>query len=112
MTPLDVPQSPAISFSLTHPDHTKVYPFPFFFILVCVTKYYIYLTIKYYFQGFPFIIQQVKDNTNLHMTKNLIFSLCRNDSSQKNALLANEIVSQILNIIQKNVNNSEVRVFI
>lgn len=45
------------------------------------------------------------------MTKNLIFSLCRNDSSQKNALLANEIISQILNIIQKNVNNSEVRVF-
>lgn len=46
------------------------------------------------------------------MTKNLIFSLCRNDSSQKNAILANEIISQILNIIQKNVNNSEVRVLI
>lgn len=43
------------------------------------------------------------------MTKNLIFSLCRNDSSQNNSILANEIVSQILNIIQKNVNNSEVR---
>lgn len=42
------------------------------------------------------------------MTKNLIFSLCRNDSSQKDAILANEIISQILNIIQKNVNNSEV----
>jgi len=43
------------------------------------------------------------------MTKNLIFSLCRNDSPQKNSLLANEIISQILNVIQKNVNNSEVR---
>lgn len=42
------------------------------------------------------------------MTKNLIFSLCRNESSQKNLILANEIISQILNIIQKNVNNSEV----
>lgn len=62
-----------------------------------------------YFQGFPFIIQQIKDNTNLHMTKNLIFSLCRSDSSQKNVVLANEIISQILNIIQKNVNNSEVK---
>ncbi|KAL4111819.1 hypothetical protein QTP88_015704 [Uroleucon formosanum] len=59
-------------------------------------------------KGFPFIIQQIKDNTNLHMTKNLIFSLCRNESSQKNTLLANEIISQILNIIQKNVNNSEI----
>lgn len=46
------------------------------------------------------------------MTKNLIFSLCRNDSSHKNAILANEIISQILNIIQKNVNNSEVSLFI
>lgn len=45
------------------------------------------------------------------MTKNLIFSLCRNDSSQKNAVLANEVVNQILNIIQKNVNNSEVSIF-
>lgn len=43
------------------------------------------------------------------MTKNLIFSLCRNDSSHKNTIFANEIISQILNIIQKNVNNSEVR---
>lgn len=44
------------------------------------------------------------------MTKNLIFSLCRSDSSHKNAILANEIIIQILNIIQKNVNNSEVRI--
>lgn len=43
------------------------------------------------------------------MTKNLIFSLCRSDSAQKNAVLANAIVIQILSIIQKNVNNSEVR---
>lgn len=46
------------------------------------------------------------------MTKNLIFSLCRNDSSQKNSVLANGIVNQILNIIQKNVNNSEVSVYL
>lgn len=45
------------------------------------------------------------------MTKNLIFSLCRNDSLQKNITLANEIINQILNIIQKNVNNSEVSVY-
>lgn len=44
------------------------------------------------------------------MTKNLIFSLCRSDSAQKNAVLANAIIIQILNIIQKNVNNSEVRI--
>jgi len=46
------------------------------------------------------------------MTKNLIFSLCRNDTSKKNAILANEMINQILNIIQKNVNNSEVSVYI
>lgn len=46
------------------------------------------------------------------MTKNLIFSLCRNDSSPKNSILANEIVSQILSVIQKNINNSEVRIII
>lgn len=61
------------------------------------------------FQGFPYIIQQIKDNTNLHITKNLIFSLCRNGSSHKTNIFANELISQILNIIQKNVNNSEVR---
>lgn len=44
------------------------------------------------------------------MTKNLIFSLCRNDNSQKHSILANEIVGQILNVIQKNVNNSDVRI--
>ncbi|XP_050545386.1 ubiquitin carboxyl-terminal hydrolase 34 [Daktulosphaira vitifoliae] len=59
-------------------------------------------------KGFPFIIQQIKDNTNLHMTKNIIFSLCRNESIQKNSVLANEIICQILNNIQKNVNNTEI----
>lgn len=54
-------------------------------------------------QGFMFLIQQIKDNINLHQTRNLIYSLCRwNDT------LANQIVSVIFNTIQKLSNNPEV----
>lgn len=45
------------------------------------------------------------------MTKNLIFSLCRTESSHKNNAIAQEITIQILNVIQKNINSSEVSVF-
>lgn len=55
-------------------------------------------------QGFLFLIQQIKDNINLHQTRNLIYSLCRWNES-----LANQIVTVIFSTIQKLSNSPEVR---
>ncbi|XP_065207082.1 ubiquitin carboxyl-terminal hydrolase puf isoform X2 [Planococcus citri] len=53
-------------------------------------------------KGFLFLIQQIKDNINLHQTRNLIYSLCRwNDP------LANQIVTVIFNTIQKLSSNPD-----
>lgn len=40
---------------------------------------------------------------------NIIFSLYQNDLLQKNALLVYKTISQILNIIKINVNNSKLK---
>lgn len=48
------------------------------------------------FQGFPFLYQQIKDNINLHQTRNLIHSLSRNNNS-----LAQSIISMISQAISR-----------
>lgn len=43
-------------------------------------------------KGFPFLYQQIKDNINLHQTRNLVHSLCR--ANEKLAPLIIEMISQ------------------
>ncbi|XP_044746055.1 ubiquitin carboxyl-terminal hydrolase 34 isoform X3 [Coccinella septempunctata] len=47
-------------------------------------------------KGFPFLYQQIKDNINLHQTRNLIHSLSRNNNS-----LAQSIISMISQAISR-----------
>ncbi|KAK9875298.1 hypothetical protein WA026_007696 [Henosepilachna vigintioctopunctata] len=47
-------------------------------------------------KGYPFLYQQIKDNINLHQTRNLIHSLCRNNNT-----LAQSIISMISQAISR-----------
>lgn len=49
-----------------------------------------------YFQGFPFLYQQIKDNINPHQTRHLIHALCRWDER-----LANQIISMLFTTVTK-----------
>ncbi|KAL3285850.1 hypothetical protein HHI36_000370 [Cryptolaemus montrouzieri] len=47
-------------------------------------------------KGYPFLYQQIKDNINLHQTRNLIHSLCRNNNT-----LAQSIISMVSQAISR-----------